>query len=140
MALESKNSDMLSRLDWLGHYIVLFISKQAEVVHPLNFEASGITFPFIFRIRIRSEWSAYREMCGSGSMLFWLFPCRSRKVLRPSYFYSNPVWLQFIFFIFFISPMFITGARVSPADNRYSRTVIMWTIILSPCWSVCWSV
>lgn len=140
MALESKNSDMLSRLDWLGHYTVFFISKQPEVVQLLNFEASGITFPFIFRIRIRSEWSAYREMCGSGSMLFWLFPCRSRKVLRPSYFYSNPVWLQFIFFYPFISPMFITGARVSPADNRYSHTVIMWTIILSPCWSVCWSV
>lgn len=139
MALESKNSDMLSRLDWLGHYIVLFISKQAEVVHPLNFEASGITFPFIYRIRIRSEWSAYREMCGSGSMLFWLFPCRSRKVLRPSYFYSSPVWLQFIFLSIYIT-MFITGARVSPADNRYSHTVIMWTIILSPCWSVCWSV
>nr|XP_034314624.1 probable palmitoyltransferase ZDHHC21 isoform X1 [Crassostrea gigas]XP_034314625.1 probable palmitoyltransferase ZDHHC21 isoform X1 [Crassostrea gigas] len=47
--------------------------------------------PDISTIRIRSEWSAYREMCGSGSMLFWLFPCRSRKVLRPSYFYSNPV-------------------------------------------------
>ncbi|XP_052685807.1 palmitoyltransferase ZDHHC21-like isoform X1 [Crassostrea angulata] len=47
--------------------------------------------PDISTIRIRSEWSAYREMCGSGSMLFWLFPCRSRKVLRPSYFYSSPV-------------------------------------------------
>lgn len=95
--------------------------------------------PDISTIRIRSEWSAYREMCGSGSMLFWLFPCRSRKVLRPSYFYSSPVWLQFIFLSIYIT-MFITGARVSPADNRYSHTVIMWTIILSPCWSVCWSV
>lgn len=65
--------------------------------------------PDISTIRIRSEWSAYREMCGSGSMLFWLFPCRSRKVLRPSYFYSSPVWLQFVFFIHLYHPCLLPG-------------------------------
>ncbi|XP_062616141.1 palmitoyltransferase ZDHHC21-like isoform X3 [Saccostrea cucullata] len=48
-------------------------------------------YPDIESIKIRSEWAAYHEMCGGGSMIFWLLPCRSRRGIRPSYFYSNPV-------------------------------------------------
>ncbi|XP_048761774.1 palmitoyltransferase ZDHHC21-like isoform X2 [Ostrea edulis] len=47
--------------------------------------------PDIEKISIRSEWSAYHELCGGGSMVFWLLPCRSRRVIRPSYFYSSSV-------------------------------------------------
>ena len=46
----------------------------------------------LFRINIRSELKAYKELCGQGNMLFWLFPCRRRRA-RPSYLQSlDTVW------------------------------------------------
>lgn len=64
-------------------------------LNTITYASFIVTFFFSFRrISIRSEWSAYHELCGGGSMVFWLLPCRSRRVIRPSYFYSSSVWFR----------------------------------------------
>lgn len=109
---------MLSRLDWLGHYIVLFILNQPDSFFVSSstsnyFEASWITFPFFSEYAYVQNGQPTKSCVGVDPCYFGCCPVEAGKYFALPTFTPVPFDCNSFFLAIYITHVYYRGKGIA---------------------------